>query len=118
MGSHSHSDDWHIRHLPHRRRRNPDRIRGSLRPYRPTSDDVARTLCIAHRFVPVGRRVAPSVVWLFAGRALMGVGVGLTAGPSTAAMVEFSAEGQSRRAASITAAAQAFGFAAALLLGG
>jgi predicted MFS family arabinose efflux permease len=62
--------------------------------------------------------VAPNVLWLFAGRALMGVGVGLTAGPSTAAMVEFSAAGQSTRAASITAAAQAFGFAAALLLGG
>ena len=62
--------------------------------------------------------VAPSVLWLFAGRAIMGVGVGLTAGPSTAAMVEFSAEGQAKRAASITAAAQAFGFAAALLLGG
>jgi MFS family permease len=62
--------------------------------------------------------VAPNVLWLFAGRALMGVGVGLTAGPSTAAMVEFSAEGQSKRAASITAAAQAFGLAAALLLGG
>ncbi len=57
--------------------------------------------------------VAPDVLWLFAGRALMGVGVSLTAGPSTAAMVEFSAEGQSWRAASITAAAQAFGFAAA-----
>lgn len=62
--------------------------------------------------------VAPNVLWLFAGRALMGVGVGLTAGPSTAAMVEFSPEGQSKRAASITVAAQAFGFAAALLLGG
>src|SRR6185295_3423317 len=62
--------------------------------------------------------VAPNVLWLFAGRAMMGVGVGLTAGPSTAAMVEFSAEGQAKRAASITASAQAFGFAAALLLGG
>src|SRR6202790_1725795 len=62
--------------------------------------------------------VAPSVLWLFAGRALMGVGVGLTAGPSTAAMVESSPAGQSKRAASITAAAQAAGFAAALLLGG
>ncbi len=62
--------------------------------------------------------VAPSVLWLFAGRAFMGVGVGLTAGPSTAAVLEFSAEGQAKRAASITAAAQAFGLAAALLLGG
>jgi predicted MFS family arabinose efflux permease len=62
--------------------------------------------------------VAPDVVWLFAGRMLMGIGVGLTASPSTAAMVEFSAPGQSQRAASVAAAAQAAGFAAALLLGG
>ncbi|PZV36375.1 hypothetical protein B5V02_21570 [Mesorhizobium kowhaii] len=62
--------------------------------------------------------VAPDVLWLFAGRAFMGIGVGLTAGPSTAAMVEFSAEGQAKRAASVTAAAQAFGFTGALLLGG
>ena len=62
--------------------------------------------------------VAPDVPWLFAGRVFMGGGVGLTAGASTAAMVDFSAEGQSNRAASITAAAQAFGFAASLLLGG
>src|SRR5258707_10043469 len=33
--------------------------------------------------------VAPNVLWLFAARALMGVGVGLTAGPSTAAVGEF-----------------------------
>ena len=62
--------------------------------------------------------VAPDVLWLFAGRAFMGVGIGLTAGPSTAAMVEFSVQGQAKRAASITATAQAFGLAAALLLGG
>ncbi len=62
--------------------------------------------------------VAPDVAWLLAGRALMGAGVGLTASPSTAAMMEFAAEGQSQRAASIAAAAQAAGFAAALLLGG
>jgi MFS family permease len=62
--------------------------------------------------------VAPNVLWLFAGRAFMGVGVGLTAGPSTAAIVEFSTEGQAKRAASVTAAAQAFGFTGALLLGG
>jgi len=61
---------------------------------------------------------APNVLWLFAGRAFMGIGVGLSAGPSTAAMVEFSAAGQSKRAASITTAAQAVGFASALLLGG
>jgi MFS family permease len=62
--------------------------------------------------------VAPDVLWLFAGRAFMGIGVGLTAGPSTAAMVEFSGQGTGKRAATITTAAQAAGFAAALLLGG
>src|SRR5216683_1410058 len=62
--------------------------------------------------------LAPDVLWLFAGRAFMGIGVGLTAGPSTAAMVEFSGQGAVKRAATITTAAQAVGFAAALLLGG
>jgi predicted MFS family arabinose efflux permease len=62
--------------------------------------------------------IAPSVAWLFAGRALMGVGVGLTAGPSTAAVVEFATGGASKHAALITTVAQAAGFAAALLLGG
>src|SRR6266404_4406686 len=60
--------------------------------------------------------LAPDVLWLFAGRAFMGVG--LTAGPSTAAMVEFSGQGAAKRATTITTAAQAVGFAAALLLGG
>jgi predicted MFS family arabinose efflux permease len=62
--------------------------------------------------------VAPDVLWLFAGRALTGIGVGLTAGTATAALVDFSAPGQSTRAASVTPAAQAFGFTGALLLGG
>jgi MFS family permease len=62
--------------------------------------------------------LAPDVLWLFAGRAFMGIGVGLTAGTSTAAMVEFSGQGAAKRAATITTAAQAAGFAAALLLGG
>src|SRR6202790_378353 len=62
--------------------------------------------------------LGPDVLWLFAGRALMGIGVGLTAGPSTAAMVEFSGQGAAKRAATITTVAQAVGFAAALLLGG
>jgi predicted MFS family arabinose efflux permease len=62
--------------------------------------------------------VAPNVLWLFAGRALTGIGVGLTAGTSTAALVDYSAAGQSKRAASVTTAAQAFGFTGALLLGG
>ena len=62
--------------------------------------------------------IAPSVIWLFLARALMGIGVGLTAGPSTAAVVEFATGSASKRAALITTVAQAGGFAAALLLSG
>ena len=62
--------------------------------------------------------VAPDVGWLFTGRALMGIGVGLTAGPSTAAVAEFVGEGPSKRAALLTTIAQAVGFSSALLLGG
>jgi MFS family permease len=62
--------------------------------------------------------VAPDVVWLFAGRAFMGIGVGLTAGPSTAAVLEFGGTGESKFANAVTTAAQAIGFASALLIGG
>ncbi len=62
--------------------------------------------------------VAPDAWWVFAGRALMGIGVGLTASPSTAAILEFSSPEHAKSAASVTMAAQAIGFAAALLLGG
>src|SRR3979490_39664 len=62
--------------------------------------------------------LAPHVLWLFAGRAFMGIGVGLTAGASTAALVEFSGQGAGKCAATITTAAQAADFAAALLLAG
>jgi predicted MFS family arabinose efflux permease len=62
--------------------------------------------------------VAPDVRWVFAGRALMGIGVGLAASPSTAAILEFSSPERANSAASVTMAAQAIGFAAALLLGG
>src|SRR3984957_2249745 len=62
--------------------------------------------------------VAPDAWWVLAGRAFMGVGVGLSAGPSTAAILEFCDRQDARRAASLTMAAQAGGFAAALLVGG
>src|SRR6266852_4117436 len=62
--------------------------------------------------------VAPNVWWVLAGRALMGIGVGLAASPSTAAMLEFSSPERAKSAASVTTAAQAGGFVAALLLGG
>lgn len=62
--------------------------------------------------------LAPNVPWLFVARAFMGVGVGLTAGPSTAAMVDFNEGGPPRRASVVATAAQAAGFAAALIVGG
>ena len=62
--------------------------------------------------------VAPGIPWIFAGRILMGIGVGLSASPATAAMIEFSPAGQSGRASSITTAAQALGLASATLIGG
>ena len=62
--------------------------------------------------------LAPDVDCIFIGRAFMGVGVGLSAGPSAAAMVEFSAPGRTAQAGSATAAAQAFGMIGAALVGG
>ncbi|HEY4200860.1 MAG TPA: MFS transporter [Devosiaceae bacterium] len=62
--------------------------------------------------------LAPDVAWIFAGRAFMGTGVALTAGPAAAAMVDFSAPGQAGRASSIATAATAGGLALATIVGG
>jgi MFS family permease len=45
----------------------------------------------------------------------MGIGVGLAAGPSTAAILEFSSPEHAKSAATVTMVAQAVGFVAALL---
>lgn len=62
--------------------------------------------------------VAPDVDWIFFGRAFMGVGVGLSAGPSAAAVVEFSPPHRVGQAGSVTAAAQGLGMVGAALIGG
>lgn len=62
--------------------------------------------------------VAPNVAWIFVGRAFMGIGVGLSTGPATAALVEFSDAGQSTRANSVATVATALGLALATLIGG
>ena len=62
--------------------------------------------------------VAPGVAWVFVGRAFMGLGVGLSLSPASAAMVDFSPPGQVARASSITTAATATGLALATLVGG
>ncbi|MBB3178780.1 MFS transporter [Variovorax sp. Sphag1AA] len=61
---------------------------------------------------------ATNLAALFVGRALMGVGVGLSAGPSTAALVDFSPPGRADVASLTATAAQSIGMAAALLLSG
>lgn len=62
--------------------------------------------------------LAPDVSWIFVGRAFMGIGVGLSAGPSAAAVVEFSAPEKAAQSGGITAAAQAVGMTLAALVGG
>jgi MFS family permease len=62
--------------------------------------------------------VAPSVLWVFVGRAFIGLGVGLCAGPAAAALLEFSAAGQETRASSINTLAQAVGIVLATVVGG
>ncbi len=61
---------------------------------------------------------ADSVAILLAGRVMMGIGVGLSAGPSAAALVDYAGHGASARAGAVTLGAQSIGFAAALLLAG
>ncbi|RIQ26257.1 MFS transporter [Jiangella rhizosphaerae] len=62
--------------------------------------------------------VATDVTWLLAGRAFMGLGVGLSLSPANVAMVEFSTAGQEKRAGSIGTAVSALGIALAMLVGG
>lgn len=62
--------------------------------------------------------VAGEVYTLMAGRVLMGIGVGLSAGPSAAALVDYAGKGGTARSASVTLGAQSVGFAGALLLAG
>jgi MFS family permease len=62
--------------------------------------------------------LAPNVGWVFVGRGFMGLGVGLSLSPASAAMVDFSRPEQVGRASSITTAATATGLALATLVGG
>jgi MFS family permease len=60
--------------------------------------------------------VAPSTSWLFAARAFQGLGVGMLSGAGSAALIEL--EGDTKRAALVTTAAQIGGAAAGALLTG
>lgn len=61
---------------------------------------------------------AANVETLFMGRVFMGIGVGLSAGPSTAALVEYAGSGGLGRASATAITSQAVGYSSALLLGG
>ncbi len=62
--------------------------------------------------------LARDIWWVLVGRAFMGIGVGLSAGPSAAAVVEFSAPGQGQKASAITTLSQVSGLICAALVGG
>ena len=62
--------------------------------------------------------LAPSLPWVFVGRAFQGLGVGLALSPATAAMIEFGGPTRAHRASSTTTAATAGGLALATLVGG
>src|SRR6202049_621884 len=62
--------------------------------------------------------VAPNVLWVFIGRAFIGLGFGLWAGPAACALLEFSVAGQETRASSINTLAQAVGIVLATIVGG
>jgi NAD(P)-dependent dehydrogenase (short-subunit alcohol dehydrogenase family) len=63
-------------------------------------------LATARRFVAEGARAAitgrDAATLAAAGRALMGIGVGLAASPSTAAILEFASPERAKSAASVT----------------
>lgn len=62
--------------------------------------------------------VAGNVGWLFVGRAIMAIGVGLSLSPATAAMTEYVPERVRRHASAITTAATALGIMLAMVGGG
>jgi predicted MFS family arabinose efflux permease len=62
--------------------------------------------------------LAQGVAWVFVGRAFMGMGVGLSTSPATAAMIEYSGANGSQRASFVTTAATGVGFALATVVGG
>ena len=62
--------------------------------------------------------VARDLAWVLVGRVFMGIGVGLSAGPSAAALVEFSKPGDEQKASAITTLSQVSGLICAALIGG
>jgi MFS family permease len=87
------------------------------------SDFIGRraTILIGLTALALGSAVfglAPDLAWVFVGRGLMGLGVGLALSPATAAMIEFGGPSRAHRASSTTTAATATGLALATLVGG
>src|ERR1700738_4758133 len=115
------AEEWHLTHTvtPGVFAIYPIVVAAVLVGFGDVSDYVGRRAAIlwgvgASLFGTLLLALAPDVLWLFAGRAFMGVGVGLTAGASSDAMGEFSGQGAAKRAATSRTDAQGLGFAAAL----
>lgn len=62
--------------------------------------------------------LAPGLPWLYVGRVVQGVGVGLAISPASASLVEHSPAGRSGRASAVNTAATALGTGLAILVGG
>lgn len=62
--------------------------------------------------------LAPNLMLLLAGRAFMGIGVGLSLGPATSVIASTRADGARDRTGAITAGASAVGLVTALVVGG
>jgi MFS family permease len=62
--------------------------------------------------------LASSLAWVLVARALMGIGVGLSLSPATAAVAELDRSSRPERASAITTASTAVGLAVATLVGG
>ncbi|KQM26864.1 hypothetical protein ASL10_04630 [Frigoribacterium sp. Leaf8] len=62
--------------------------------------------------------LAPDVGWVLVGRAFMGLGVGLSLSPATAAMIDIAGPVNSARTGAISTASTAVGLVFATLLGG
>jgi hypothetical protein len=87
------------------------------------SDHIGRraTILVGLSFLLLGAlsfAVAPDVGWLFAGRALQGIGVGFSVGAASAALVEYNPGSNTALPGSVNTASQSAGLVLCTLVGG
>jgi hypothetical protein len=96
MGTYDVRDDCYLCDLPGLRGSNARDFWQRVGFHRAKRDHAAGASCFCHWCHDLLDR-SGCVDWIFTGRALMGVGVGLSAGPSAAAVIELSAPEKSAR---------------------